>query len=289
MPVASIGDAIEVYWPDDNEYYAGRVAGFNLRTGTHLIHYDDGEVEDLRLRNERWRRMEGMTDQFGEKLVDRSLNSTNSITTQVDTRAAATATRSIRRFCRLQSIRKSSARSTRYSKRLRLQSLPETPSVKSSTNTVQHIDVLTNTQIDVLPVRLIETCANSWFRDESRHQFGTFSKYQCLSHILNMLTEAAVNQTYQSKLLDRKVSTSNWVFSGLDLYSQRKLHDRWQQPLSNDDRKSEIVVLYETYLLLRETISHYQNKETTTTSKNPVVQAIRYVLHARESCKPMHK
>ncbi len=52
---ASIGDAIEVYWPDDKQYYSGKVAAYNSNTGNSCIHYDDGEVEEINLAYEQWR------------------------------------------------------------------------------------------------------------------------------------------------------------------------------------------------------------------------------------------
>ncbi len=52
---ASVGDAIEVYWPDDKQYYSGKVAAYNSNTGTSCIHYDDGEVEEINLAYEQWR------------------------------------------------------------------------------------------------------------------------------------------------------------------------------------------------------------------------------------------
>ena len=41
----AIGRRIEVFWPEDDTWYGGRVAEFNATSGEHKIRYDDGDVE----------------------------------------------------------------------------------------------------------------------------------------------------------------------------------------------------------------------------------------------------
>ncbi|KAI0566966.1 mucin-2 [Gracilaria domingensis] len=48
------GDEIEVWWPADRQYYPGIIDDI-LSNGRYRITYLDGEVEKLRLSNERWR------------------------------------------------------------------------------------------------------------------------------------------------------------------------------------------------------------------------------------------
>ncbi len=55
MPQPTIGDAIEVYWPDDAKYYRGHISNFNLFTHTFCVAYEDGDVECLDLKTEQWR------------------------------------------------------------------------------------------------------------------------------------------------------------------------------------------------------------------------------------------
>lgn len=50
-----VRDHVEVYWPDDDKYYAGRVISFNKGTGKHRVKYTDGEIECLNLKKELWR------------------------------------------------------------------------------------------------------------------------------------------------------------------------------------------------------------------------------------------
>jgi len=50
-----VGDHIEVYWPLDDKYYGGKVAGYNNDTDKHDVTYDDGEKECLNLSTEQWR------------------------------------------------------------------------------------------------------------------------------------------------------------------------------------------------------------------------------------------
>ena len=49
-----VGNRVKVFWPDDNEFYEGTVARYNSRTGTHTIHYDDGDSEILNMKNEQY-------------------------------------------------------------------------------------------------------------------------------------------------------------------------------------------------------------------------------------------
>eukprot|EP00171_Calliarthron_tuberculosum_P011146 IDg11146t1 len=50
-----VGDTIEVYWPDDETYYAGRVTAFKSVSQRHRVEYFDGDVESLDLKEELWR------------------------------------------------------------------------------------------------------------------------------------------------------------------------------------------------------------------------------------------
>ncbi|KAH0453112.1 hypothetical protein IEQ34_017436 [Dendrobium chrysotoxum] len=49
-----IGREIEVWWPDDKKFYKGVIDAFDPVTEKHRVVYDDGDVEILFLRNERW-------------------------------------------------------------------------------------------------------------------------------------------------------------------------------------------------------------------------------------------
>ncbi len=46
---------LEVWWADDEAWYAGRVTGYNASRQRHTIKYDDGEVERVFLPGERYR------------------------------------------------------------------------------------------------------------------------------------------------------------------------------------------------------------------------------------------
>ncbi|KAF4399484.1 hypothetical protein G4B88_022567 [Cannabis sativa] len=49
-----IGCRIKVWWPLDKEFYEGTVKSFDTTKKKHVILYDDGDVEVLRLERERW-------------------------------------------------------------------------------------------------------------------------------------------------------------------------------------------------------------------------------------------
>ena len=51
----AIGRRIEVFWPEDDTWYGGRVAEFNATSGEHKIRYDDGDVELIALSTETFR------------------------------------------------------------------------------------------------------------------------------------------------------------------------------------------------------------------------------------------
>ncbi|KAF7803880.1 sister chromatid cohesion protein PDS5-like protein A-like isoform X2 [Senna tora] len=49
-----IGCRIKVWWPMDKQFYEGTVKSYDSLKGKHVILYDDGDVEVLRLDKERW-------------------------------------------------------------------------------------------------------------------------------------------------------------------------------------------------------------------------------------------
>ncbi|KAK4259162.1 hypothetical protein QN277_005520 [Acacia crassicarpa] len=49
-----IGCRIKVWWPMDKQFYEGTVKSHDSQKGKHVILYDDGDVEVLRLEKERW-------------------------------------------------------------------------------------------------------------------------------------------------------------------------------------------------------------------------------------------
>ncbi len=55
MPLPTISDAVEVYWPDDAKYYRGYISNFKLITRTFCVAYEDGDIEYLDLNTEQWR------------------------------------------------------------------------------------------------------------------------------------------------------------------------------------------------------------------------------------------
>lgn len=51
---APVGGKVAVHWPDDDEFYYGKIAAFDATTHTHQINYEDGDVELLKLEEEMW-------------------------------------------------------------------------------------------------------------------------------------------------------------------------------------------------------------------------------------------
>ncbi|XP_074287057.1 uncharacterized protein LOC141612224 isoform X2 [Silene latifolia] len=50
-----VGAKIEVWWPEDKKFYKGVVKSFDAAEKEHKIVYDDGDVELLKLKNEKWK------------------------------------------------------------------------------------------------------------------------------------------------------------------------------------------------------------------------------------------
>ncbi|XP_062226089.1 sister chromatid cohesion protein PDS5 homolog C-like isoform X2 [Phragmites australis] len=49
-----VGSRIKVWWPDDKMFYDGVVKSFDASSKKHKVAYDDGDVEVLLLKNEKW-------------------------------------------------------------------------------------------------------------------------------------------------------------------------------------------------------------------------------------------
>ncbi|XP_020576396.1 uncharacterized protein LOC110021984 [Phalaenopsis equestris] len=61
-----IGAKIKVWWPDDECFYEGIVDSFDRSTKKHKVLYNDGDVEVLLLKNEKWEFIEAETKADGE-------------------------------------------------------------------------------------------------------------------------------------------------------------------------------------------------------------------------------
>ena len=50
---------LEVYWKSYERYYKGRITTYKKRTDEHWVEYDDGDGGWVRLREERYRLIDG--------------------------------------------------------------------------------------------------------------------------------------------------------------------------------------------------------------------------------------
>lgn len=55
MLLQDFGRRIEVWWPAEQQWFAGFVTGYSSSTRRHTIKYDDGDVERTMLSAERYR------------------------------------------------------------------------------------------------------------------------------------------------------------------------------------------------------------------------------------------
>ncbi|CAM0945278.1 unnamed protein product [Alopecurus aequalis] len=54
LDASLVGSRIKVWWPDDEMFYKGVVDSFDTNSKRHKVAYDDGDVEVLLLRDEKW-------------------------------------------------------------------------------------------------------------------------------------------------------------------------------------------------------------------------------------------
>jgi len=48
---------VDLWWPEEQEFFPGTVTEYNMESGEHRVDYDDGEIEWLHLSmyRRRWR------------------------------------------------------------------------------------------------------------------------------------------------------------------------------------------------------------------------------------------
>ncbi|XP_031279565.1 nucleolar protein dao-5 [Pistacia vera] len=49
-----VGSKVKVYWPHDRMFYKGVIKSFDSAKKKHRVHYDDGDIETLNLKREKW-------------------------------------------------------------------------------------------------------------------------------------------------------------------------------------------------------------------------------------------
>ena len=217
--MAVVVNAIEVYWPDDDEYYAGRIVAHDTKTDGYCVHYDDGDVEKLDLAEEEWRFQESIK----EKCTPNSMQpfpgiaerhhlaspvldtSTSSPTPRVPISGSSRRRHGVRTLKRTTAIAggRSSCTLHRQGPRTVLKYNSMDTSNLSDTEATPIL-----TTADSKAIRLIMCCVNKWLKSERRRERSTFTAYLCLYHPMNMLTFAAVDPIYESKLLDGDKNTS---------------------------------------------------------------------------------
>ncbi|KAK3144336.1 hypothetical protein QOZ80_4AG0311680 [Eleusine coracana subsp. coracana] len=65
-----VGSRIKVWWPEDKMFYNGVVESFTASSGTHKVAYDDGDVEMLQLKKERWEFTDDEQDSYPDAASD---------------------------------------------------------------------------------------------------------------------------------------------------------------------------------------------------------------------------
>ena len=284
----AIGDAIEIYWPDDNEHYAGSVVAFDPGTSKHLIHYEDGEVEELDLAGEQWHfqknaskqaiRNSMQTSHLPNTLVQQPcVSSPVSITVPAHS-AVSSFYKLSTQPQRIKNRRKSSNLPTRTSKRLR-----EKSSRSSSESKITSMLSLVDGNDTAL--QLIESCMNHWLLYGGHQKGSRFSTIQCLTHMYDLLTCAAVDSTIYSKLLSSKIYNPTWTLKELVLHSST-LDSGYQESRSNGEWTSQKLMLSKISLVVLESVSNSQRSEgSPNQDRNAAVDAMQYVLYAKRRSK----
>lgn len=57
-----VGCRIRVWWPMDKKFYKGTVQSYQASKKRHKVVYDDGDMENLKLEDERWEKLKDMRD-----------------------------------------------------------------------------------------------------------------------------------------------------------------------------------------------------------------------------------
>lgn len=290
MMTVVVGDAIEVYWPTDAEYYCGQVAALDTRTNIYLVHYDDDEIEELDLSQVQWRfkdsanrhKTNGSTknssirDVFAERSGTLSALSVLAPLTAVDP-TSPTNSQSTRQKRGVQGKRKSTLKPTRRSKRVREQASQSKQKIVWTVNSI-HCEKHTP---DIEALKLIEYFVNYWMHNENRRQYSMFSICECLTHTFNMLTTAAANQMYLAKI-QNNVTHPKWILNGILSDSSRAVYNRWRQPHSDDEWGSEKLMIAKISACVHEGAHKSLRLEHSSEEKNnTVVEAMRYVSCAR--------
>ncbi|KAF0891845.1 hypothetical protein E2562_011020 [Oryza meyeriana var. granulata] len=65
-----VGSRIKVWWPVDKKFYKGVVKSFDVSSKKHKVVYDDGDVERLHLKNEKWEFIDEGQDNNPDALSD---------------------------------------------------------------------------------------------------------------------------------------------------------------------------------------------------------------------------
>ena len=247
--MASVGDNIEVYWPDDEEYYAGIVASVNATTGYSLIHYDDDEKEELNLSKEQWRFSEKFLE-FGKKCSNDSISRTLSETIRTSKQDKQAEISRARRAWTVaaRKVKNSGTGVTKKSTFCRSKRLMQKPS-SSKRPGLQVESLFEGTGLDFDPVELlIKNAVESWLRSESRRQSPSsiFSAVSCLENAKNVLAEALTDPKRQQQLKRSENSNSNWIITGITSdKEQRYRYHSWIDPMSDEEWTMEKQLLNE--------------------------------------------
>ncbi|XP_074580212.1 sister chromatid cohesion protein PDS5 homolog C-like isoform X1 [Curcuma longa] len=109
-----VGKRVQVWWPDDQLFYTGTIMEYDHATKKHKVLYDDGDVEILLLKEERWMFASEIrtspTHDFAEDAKD-------AIDASLDDKAANTKSNSTAGETNVQTVIKSAAASSELPKR----------------------------------------------------------------------------------------------------------------------------------------------------------------------------
>ncbi|CAM0914059.1 unnamed protein product [Alopecurus aequalis] len=65
-----VGQRIKVWWPLDKEYYEGVVKSYDSAKKLHTVLYNDGDIEQLNMAKEKWKRVESNVSQIKQQKKD---------------------------------------------------------------------------------------------------------------------------------------------------------------------------------------------------------------------------
>lgn len=238
--MACIGDAIEVFWPDDNEYYAGKVIDYDSSLGISSILYDDGEIEDIDLTKEQWRFIENLLNVSSQCSDDNTQIVRNSKSRLSHDKNSEMSPAHLPGQRKSKSRHQKKCHTVISKKNARAQKKRATHTSSSRNVALAGRLPIQNVTRSCGPIELlIGKVIDSWLLSEARreHPSSMFSASMCLLHARNDLAASVVDPLLAARLTAKSARSTKttWIAAEKASYERRSRYDSWKIPLSDEE------------------------------------------------------